>query len=202
MKIGISGSVGIGKTWFVEELNNSIFLRIEEAARKVNVMYPDKNIEELRDIIFHHQISVEEVVDRMAEDVIAVCDRTVIDNLVFIELFAGKKLSEERKELVKSSYLQDLKKYDTLYYLDYGIETDPQLLKKTLSDSFRKKTLGEFADFGYFFDFNRKFRDIFLKTADELGMPVEVIETDYNEFSLNKRNKMLYEKILNNFLGV
>ncbi len=202
MKIGISGSVGIGKTWFVEELNNSIFLRIEEAARKVNAMYPDKRIEELRELIFHHQISVEEVVDRMAEDVIAVCDRTVIDNIVFMELFAGKELSEERKELVKSSYLRDLKKYDALYYLDYGIKSDPQLLKKILSDSFRKKTLGKFTDFGYFFDFNRKFRDIFLKTADELGMPVEVIEADYDEFSLNERNKMLYEKILNNFLGV
>ncbi len=202
MKIGISGSVGIGKTWFVEELNNSIFLRIEEAARKVNAMYPDKRMEELRELILHHQISVEEVVDRMAEDVVAVCDRTVIDNLVFMELFAGKELSEERKELVKSSYSRDLKKYDALYYLDYGIETDPQLLKKTLSDSFRKKTLGKFADFGYFFDFNRKFRDILLKTADEFGMPVEVIETDYDEFSLNERNKMLYEKILNNFLGV
>ncbi len=202
MKIGISGAVGIGKTWFVEELNNSIFLRIEEAARKVNMMYPDKRMEELRELIFHHQISVEEVVDRMTEDVIAVCDRTVIDNIVFMELFAGKELSEERKKLVKSSYLRNLKKYDALYYLDYGIKTDPQLLKKTLSDSFRKKTLGKFADLGYFFDFNRKFRDIFLKTADELGMPVEVIETDYDEFSLNERNKMLYEKIINNFLGV
>ena len=202
MKIGISGAVGIGKTWFVEELNNSIFLRVEEAARKVNAMYPDKNIEELRELIFHHQISVEEVVDRIAEDVIAVCDRTVIDNLVFMELFAGKELSEERKELVKSSYLQDLKKYDALYYLDYGSENDTQLLEEMLSDGFRKKTLGKFADFGYFFDFNRKFRDIFLKTADELGLPVEVIFSDYDVFSLNNRNQMLQEKIINNFLGV
>ncbi len=202
MKIGISGAVGIGKTCFVDGLNNSIFLRIDEAARKVNAMYPDKKIEELRELIFHHQISVEEVVDRFAEDVIAVCDRTVIDNIVFMELFKGKEISAAKKNFVKSSYLLDLKKYDALYYLDYGIETDPQLLKKTLSDSFRKKTLGKFADLGYFFDFNRKFRDIFLKTADEFGMPVEVIETDYNELSLKERNKMLSNKILNNFLGV
>ena len=202
MKIGISGAVGIGKTWFVEELNNSIFLRVEEAARKVNAMYPDKNIEELRDLIFHHQISVEEVVDRIAEAVIAVCDRTVIDNLVFIELFAGKKLSEKRKELVKSSYLQDLKKYDALYYLDYGSENDAQLLERTLADSFRKKTLGKFAEIGRFMEFNKRFKDVFLKTADELRMPVEIIFSDYDVFSLNNRNQMLQEKIINNFLGV
>lgn len=202
MKIGISGSVGIGKTWFVEELNNSIFLRIEEAARKVNAMYPDKNIEELRELIFHHQISVEEVVDRIAEDVIAVCDRTVIDNLVFMELFAGKELSEERKELVKSSYSLDLKKYDALYYLDYGSENDTQLLEKMLSDGFRKKTLGKFAEIGRFMEFNKRFKDVFLKTADELGLPVEVIFSDYDVFSLNNRNQMLQEKIINNFLGV
>ena len=202
MKIGISGAVGIGKTWFVEELNNSIFLRIEEAARKVNAMYPDKSMEELRELIFHHQISVEEVVDKFTEDIVAVCDRTVIDNLVFIELFADKEFVKEKKAFVKSAYLNDLRKYDALYYLDYGIKTDPQLLKRTLSDDFRKKTLGQFADLGCFFDFNRKFKDIFLRKAEELGITVEAIETDYDVFSLNNRNQMLQEKIINNFLGV
>lgn len=124
MKIGISGSVGIGKTWFVEELNNSIFLRVEEAARKVNAMYPDKNI------------------------------------------------------------------------------NDTQLLERTLSDSFRKKTLGEFAEIGRFMEFNKRFKDVFLKTAGELCMPVEIIFADYDVFSLNNRNQMLQEKIINNFLGV
>ena len=202
MKIGISGAVGIGKTWFVDGLNNSIFLRVEEAARKVNVMYPDKNMEELRELIFHHQISVEEVVDRLNEDLIAVCDRTVIDNLVFIELFADKELAEEKKAFVKSAYLNDLRKYDALYYLDYGSENDTQLLKRTLSDGLRKKTLGEFAEINKFMDFNKKFKDVFLRTADELCLPVEVIFADYDVFSLNNRNQMLQEKIINNFLGV
>ena len=202
MKIGISGAVGIGKTCFVDGLNNSIFLRIDEAARKVNAMYPDKKIEELRELIFHHQISVEEVVDRFAEDVIAVCDRTVIDNIVFMELFKGKEISVAEKNFAKSSYLRNLKKYDALYYLDYGHIIDDALFKRMLSDDFRKKTLGSFAAAYNFFDFNSKFRDIFLKTADEFGIPVEVIETDYNELPLKERNKMLSNKILNNFLGV
>ena len=202
MKIGISGAVGIGKTWFVDGLSNSIFLRVEEAARKVNVMYPDKNMEELRELIFHHQISVEEVVDKFTEDIVAVCDRTVIDNIVFMELFADKELVKEKKAFVKSAYLNDLKKYDALYYLDYGSENDTQLLKRTLLDGFRKKTLGEFAETDKFMDFNKKFKDVFLKTADELGLQVEVIYSDYDVFSLNDRNQMLQEKIINNFLGI
>lgn len=202
MKIGISGAVGIGKTWFVEELDNSIFLRVEEAARKVNAMYPDKGIEELRDIIFHHQISVEEVVDNFTEDIVAVCDRTVIDNIVFMELFAGKEVAEGKKKFVKTAYLRDLKKYDALYYLDYGSENDPQLLERTLSDGFRKKTLGKFTEIDRFMEFNKRFKDIFLKTADELCMTVEIIFSDYDAFSLNNRNQMLQEKIINNFLGV
>ena len=202
MKIGISGAVGIGKTWFVEELDNSIFLRVEEAARKVNAMYPDKNIEELRELIFHHQLSVEEVVDKITEDVVAVCDRTIIDNIVFMELFAGKEIAEGKKNFLKVAYLRDLRKYDAIYYLDYGSENDPQLLKRTLSDSFRKKTLGRFSEIEEFMDFNKKFKDVFLRTADEFRMPVEVIYLDYDVFSLNNRNQTLSEKIINNFLGV
>ena len=71
-----------------------------------------------------------------------------------------------------------------------------------LSDPFRKKTLGEFAEIGKFIDFNKRFKEVFLKTAGEFGLKVEVIETDYNELSLKERNEMLSNKILNNFLGV
>ena len=202
MKTGISGAVGIGKTSFIESLDGSIFLKVEEAARQVNAMYPDKDNKELRELIFHHQFSVEEVVNKINEDLIAIFDRTIIDNIVFMELFAGKELAESRKNVVKTAYLRGFKKYDALYYLDYGHIIDDALFKRMLSDDFRKKTLGSFAAAYNFFDFNKKFRDIFLKTADEFGIPVEVIETDYNELSLKERNEMLSNKILNNFLGV
>ncbi len=43
MKTGISGAVGIGKTAFIDSLDGSIFLKVEEAARQVNAMYPDKD---------------------------------------------------------------------------------------------------------------------------------------------------------------
>ena len=202
MKTGISGAVGIGKTAFIDSLDGSIFLKVEEAARQVNAMYPDKDNEELRELIFHHQFSVEEVVNKINEDLIAIFDRTIIDNIVFMELFAGKELAESRKNFVKTAYLRGFKKYDALYYFDYGSENDPQLLKRMLSDPFRKKTLGEFAEIGKFIDFNKRFKAVFLKTAGEFGLKVEVIETDYNEFSLKERNEMLSNKILNNFLGV
>ena len=202
MKTGISGAVGIGKTAFIESLDGSIFLKVEEAARQVNVMYPDKNNEELRELIFHHQFSVEEVVGKINEDLIAVFDRTIIDNIVFMELFAGKEIAESRKNFIKTAYLRGFKKYDTLYYLDYGSENDPQMLKRMLSDQFRKKTLGEFAEIDKFMNFNKRFKAVFLKTAHELEMPVEVIFADYDEFSLRERNEMLSNKILNNFLGV
>ena len=202
MKTGISGAVGIGKTAFIDSLDGSIFLKVEEAARQVNAMYPDKDNEELRELIFHHQFSVEEVVNKINEDLIAIFDRTIIDNIVFMELFAGKELAESRKNFVKTAYLRGFKKYDALYYLDYGSENDLQLLKRMLSDPFRKKTLGEFAEIGKFIDFNKRFKEVFLKTAGEFGLKVEVIETDYNEFSLKERNEMLSNKILNNFLGV
>jgi hypothetical protein len=202
VKTGISGAVGIGKTAFIDSLDGSIFLKVEEAARQVNAMYPDKDNEELRELIFHHQFSVEEVVNKINEDLIAIFDRTIIDNIVFMELFAGKELAESRKNFVKTAYLRGFKKYDALYYFDYGSENDPQLLKRMLSDPFRKKTLGEFAEIGKFIDFNKRFKAVFLRTADEFGLKVEVIETDFNEFSLKERNEMLSNKILNNFLGV
>ena len=202
MKTGISGAVGIGKTAFIDSLDGSIFLKVEEAARQVNAMYPDKDNEELRELIFHHQFSVEEVVNKINEDLIAIFDRTIIDNIVFMELFAGKELAESRKNFLKTAYLRGFKKYDALYYFDYGSENDLQLLKRMLSDPFRKKTLGEFAEIGKFIDFNKRFKAVFLKTAGEFGLKVEVIETDYNEFSLKERNEMLSNKILNNFLGV
>ena len=202
MKTGISGAVGIGKTAFIDSLDGSIFLKVEEAARQVNAMYPDKDNEELRELIFHHQFSVEEVVNKINEDLIAIFDRTIIDNIVFMELFAGKELAESRKKFLKTAYLRGFKKYDELYYFDYGSENDLQLLKRMLSDPFRKKTLGEFAEIGKFIDFNKRFKEVFLKTAGEFGLKVEVIETDYNELSLKERNEMLSNKILNNFLGV
>ena len=202
MKIGISGAVGIGKTSFIESLDASIFLKVEEAARQVNAMYPDKNNEELRELVFHHQFSVEEVVDKINEDLIAIFDRTVIDNIVFMELFAGKELAGSRKNFVKTAYLRGFKKYDALYYLDYGSENDPQMLKRMLSDPFRKKTLGKFAEIGNFMNFNKRFKAVFLRTAEELGTPVKVIFADYDEFSLKERNEILSNKILNNFLGV
>ena len=202
MKTGISGAVGIGKTAFIDSLDGSIFLKVEEAARQVNAMYPDKDNEELRELIFHHQFSVEEVVNKINEDLIAIFDRTIIDNIVFMELFAGKELAESRKNFLKTAYLRGFKKYDALYYFDYGSENDTQMLKRMLSDPFRKKTLGEFAEIGKFIDFNKRFKAVFLRTAGEFGLKVEVIETDYNEFSLKERNEMLSNKILNNFLGV
>ena len=202
MKTGISGAVGIGKTAFIDSLDGSIFLKVEEAARQVNAMYPDKDNEELRELIFHHQFSVEEVVNKINEDLIAIFDRTIIDNIVFMELFAGKEIAKSRKNFLKTAYLRGFKKYDALYYFDYGSENDLQLLKRMLSDPFRKKTLGEFAEIGKFIDFNKRFKEVFLKTADELGFKVEVIETDFNELSLRERNEMLSNKILNNFLGV
>jgi hypothetical protein len=202
MKTGISGAVGIGKTALIEGLDGSIFLKVEEAARQVNAMYPDKNNEELRELIFHHQFSVEEVVGRINEDLIAIFDRTIIDNIVFMELFAGKEIAKSRKNVIKTAYSRGFKKYDILYYLDYGSENDPQLLKRMLSDPFRKKTLGEFAEIDKFMNFNKRFKAVFLKTAHELGMPVEVIFADYDEFSLRERNEILSNKILNNFLGV
>ena len=202
MKTGISGAVGIGKTSFIESLDASIFLKVEEAARQVNAMYPDKNNEELRELVFHHQFSVEEVVDKINEDLIAIFDRTIIDNIVFMELFAGKEIAKSRKNVVKTAYLRGFKKYGALYYFDYGSENDPQLLKRMLSDPFRKKTLGEFAEIDKFMNFNKRFKAVFLRTADEFGLKVEVVETDYNEFSLKERNEMLSNKILNNFLGV
>jgi hypothetical protein len=208
MKIGISGAVGIGKTYFVNSLDNSVFLAVDEAARQVNAMYPDKEIGDLREIIFHHQVAVEEVVDKLTEDVIAVCDRTVVDNLVFLNIFSGKEIAESKKNFVKSEYLNGLKKYDALYYFDYGGWVDADLLKNTLSDSFRIKTLGKFIDDDIFYanpkfkNFNENFKNIFLKTADELGIPVKIIETDYIEEDLQDRNKTLQEELLNNFLGV
>jgi hypothetical protein len=202
MKTGISGAVGIGKTAFIDSLDGSIFLKVEEAARQVNAMYPDKDNEELRELIFHHQFSVEEVVNKINEDLIAIFDRTIIDNIVFMELFAGKEIAESRKKFLKTAYLRGFKKYDELYYFDYGSENDTQMLKRMLSDPFRKKTLGEFAEIGKFIDFNKRFKAVFLRTAGEFGLKVEVIETDYNEFSLKERNEMLSNKILNNFLGV
>jgi hypothetical protein len=202
MKIGISGAVGIGKTYFVNTLDNSIFLGVEEAARNVNAMYPERNIEDLREIIFHHQLAVEDVIDKLAENVIAVCDRTVIDNMTFIKLF-DNGISENEKNSVKAAYANGLKKYDELYYLDYGNSVDPILLEIILWDKFRKKTLGDFAsDVNKFMDFNKKFKEVFLKTAAEFEIPVKVIETDYDEYSLNERNKALREELLNNFLGV
>ena len=202
MKTGISGAVGIGKTAFIDSLDGSIFLKVEEAARQVNAMYPDKDNEELRELIFHHQFSVEEVVNKINEDLIAIFDRTIIDNIVFMELFAGKEIAKSKKNFLKTAYLRGFKKYDALYYFDYGSENDLQLLKRMLSDPFRKKTLGEFAEIGKFIDFNKRFKAVFLKTAGEFGLKVEVIETDFNELSLKERNEMLSNKILNNFLGV
>jgi hypothetical protein len=202
MKTGVSGAVGIGKTAFIEGLDGSIFLKVDEAARQVNAMYPDKKNEELRELIFHHQFSVEEVVGRINEDLIAVFDRTIIDNIVFMELFAGKEIAESKKNFIKTAYLSDFKKYDIVYYFDYGTQIDLDLLRETLSDPFRKKTLGEFAEIDKFMNFNKRFKEIFLRTAEELGTKVEVVYSDYDEFNLRKRNEMLSSKILNNFLGV
>ena len=204
MKTGISGAVGIGKTSFIESLDGSIFLKVEEAARQVNAMYPDKNNEELRELIFHHQFSVEEVVGRINEDLIAIAifDRTVIDNIVFMELFAGREIAEGKKKFIKTAYLRGFKKYDALYYLDYGQDYDFEMLKIILSDPFRKMTLGKFAEIDKFMNFNKRFKSVFLRTAAELGMQVEVISTNYDEFSLKERNEKLSNKILNNFLGV
>jgi len=202
VKIGISGAVGIGKSYFINSLDNAIFLAVEEAARQVNAMYPDKDVNDLRDIIFQHQISVETVVDNIAENVIAVCDRTLIDNIVFLDLFDGQNIAKEKKEILKSAYKRGLKKYDELYYFDFGKYIDPIMLKTVISDSFRKKTLGELACVEKFLEFNKKFKDKFLKTAEEFGYDVKVIKTDYEEYSLNERNKTLSERLINNFLGV
>lgn len=202
MKTGVSGAVGIGKTAFIEGLDGSIFLKVDEAARQVNAMYPDKNNEELRELIFHHQFTVESVAEKIKDDVIAIFDRTIIDNIVFMELFAGKDIAESRKNFIKTAYLRGFKKYDVIYYFDYGTQIDLDLLEQTLSDPFRKKTLGEFAEIDKFMNFNKRFKEIFLRTAEELRTKVEVIYSDYDEFSLKERNEMLSGKILNNFLGV
>ena len=202
MKIGISGAVGIGKSYFINSLDNAIFLAVEEAARQVNAMYPDKNINDLREIIFQHQISVETVVDNIAENVISVCDRTLIDNIVFLEIFDSKNIANEKKAVLKSAYDRGLKRYNELYYFDYGKYIDPIMLKTVLSDSFRKKTLGELASVEKFLEFNKRFKDKFLETAEKFGYAVKMIATDYEEYSLQERNKLLSDKLINNFLGV
>jgi len=202
VKIGISGAVGIGKSYFINSLDNAIFLAVEEAARQVNAMYPDKDVNDLREIIFQHQISVETVVDNIAENVIAVCDRTLIDNIIFLEIFDNQDIANEKKAVLKSAYDRGLKRYNELYYFDYGKYIDPIMLKTALSDSFRKKTLGELASVEKFLEFNKKFKDKFLQTAEEFNYSVKVIKTDYEEYSLQERNKTLSKRLINNFLGV
>jgi len=202
VKIGISGAIGIGKSYFINSLDNAIFFAVEEAARQVNAMYPDKNINDLREIIFQHQISVETVVDNIAENVIAVCDRTLIDNIVFLELFDNQDIAKEKKDILKSAYKRGLNKYDELYYFDYGKYIDPIMLKTALSDSFRKKTLSKLASVEKFLEFNKRFKDKFLETAEEFNYSVKIIATDYGEYSLQERNKTLSERLINNFLGV
>lgn len=197
MKIGISGAPAIGKTFFINNCLPKNVLPIRESARSVADLNPNIGVYKLRELIFNHHLRTELLSEAIAMDdktiVATVYDRTIIDNIVFLNILESTKLTEIRKNMVKDIYLNgELKKYDFILYFDYTRDYDASFLGQVLSDELRVKTLGKWVkNAENFFELTDAFKEKFMSTAKEFGIKVINVVSDFDIHSLNQRNEYL-----------